>query len=96
MKYKTEYRTEQFYPSYYNERRPEPIGLPSQLSYGGSSFDIILDSADLFDNVNNVKNAVVIVIRTGFSTHSMVPLFFYVVIFISLISFRTWDSATSN
>jgi hypothetical protein len=73
VKYKTEYRTEQFYPSYYNERRPEPIGLPRQLSYGGPSFDVILDSADLFNNVNYVKNTVVILIRTGFSTHSMVP-----------------------
>src|ERR1700685_421691 len=34
----TEYRVETFYPSYYNERRPEPQGLPNTLSYGGGYF----------------------------------------------------------
>ncbi|KAF9447951.1 copper radical oxidase [Macrolepiota fuliginosa MF-IS2] len=71
VKYPTEYRTEIFYPSYYNERRPQPKGLLSQLSYGGPVFDIQLDSDDLFGNVQNVKNASVIIIRTGFSTHAM-------------------------
>ncbi|KAF8070115.1 glyoxal oxidase [Lyophyllum atratum] len=69
--YKTEYRTERFYPSYYNERRPQPVGLLRQLSYGGPSFDVTLDSDDLFGDVENVKNAKVVIIRTGFSTHSM-------------------------
>lgn len=75
VKYKTEYRTEKFYPSYYNERRPQPVGLPGQLAYGGPSFNITLDSNDLFNNVDNVKNTTVILMRTGFSTHSMVLLF---------------------
>jgi hypothetical protein len=79
IKYKTEYRTEQFYPSYYNERRPQPLGLPQQLNYGGPSFDVILDSNDLFNNVGNVINTTVIIIRTGFSTHSMVLLLLCVV-----------------
>ncbi|KAK0476749.1 glyoxal oxidase [Armillaria novae-zelandiae] len=69
--YPTEYRVEKFYPSYYNERRPEPHGILKQLSYGGPYFDISLDSQDLFGNVQNVQSAKVIVIRTGFSTHSM-------------------------
>ncbi|EKM74650.1 hypothetical protein AGABI1DRAFT_116791 [Agaricus bisporus var. burnettii JB137-S8] len=69
--YPTEYRTELFYPSYYNERRPEPEGLIPQLSYGGPTFDIQLDSDDLFGDINNVKEARVVILRTGFSTHAM-------------------------
>ncbi|KAF8962438.1 glyoxal oxidase [Flammula alnicola] len=71
VKYPTEYRTERFYPSYYNQRRPQPKGLLSQLSYGGPSFDIVLDSDDLFGDVANVVNATVVIIRPGFSTHSI-------------------------
>lgn len=72
MTFPTEYRVERFYPSYYNQRRPQPQGLLEQLSYGGPSFDVTLSSADLFGNVQNVQNASVIVLRTGFSTHAMV------------------------
>lgn len=72
IKYPTEYRTERFYPSYYNSRRPQPVGILSQLSYGGPSFTISLDSDDLFEDVNNVRNATVVVVRPGFSTHAMV------------------------
>ncbi|KXN90857.1 Galactose oxidase [Leucoagaricus sp. SymC.cos] len=71
IKYPTEYRTELFYPSYYNERRPQPKGILSQLSYGGPTFDIQLDSDDLFGDVSNVNNTRVVIIRTGFSTHAM-------------------------
>ncbi|KAG6866368.1 hypothetical protein C0991_005289 [Blastosporella zonata] len=71
IKYPTEYRTERFYPSYYNERRPQPVGILAELSYGGPSFTISLDSDDLFGDVNNVNNATVVVIRPGFSTHTM-------------------------
>ncbi|KAF8194592.1 glyoxal oxidase [Pholiota molesta] len=71
VKYPTEYRTEKFYPSYYNERRPQPQGLLDQLTYGGSSFDVLLDSEDLFGDVRNVANATVAVLRPGYSTHSM-------------------------
>jgi hypothetical protein len=70
--YPTEYRVERFYPSYYNDRRPQPQGLLEQLSYGGPSFDVSLSADDLFGNVQNVQNASVIVLRTGFSTHTMV------------------------
>ncbi|KAF4610671.1 hypothetical protein D9613_007314 [Agrocybe pediades] len=69
--YPTEYRTERFYPSYYNQRRPQPKGLLTQLSYGGPSFDVVLDSDDLSGDVKNVDSAQVVVIRTGFSTHNM-------------------------
>lgn len=70
--YPTEYRTERFYPSYYNQRRPQPAGIPSQLTYGGASFNMSLTSDDLFGNVQNLNSATVVVIRPGFSTHAMV------------------------
>lgn len=71
VEYPTEYRTEVFYPSYYNQRRPQPKGLLSQYSYGGPTFDIELDSDDLFGNIENVNGTRVVLIRTGFSTHAM-------------------------
>jgi len=72
VKYPTEYRTELFYPSYFNERRPQPQGLLAQYSYGGPSFNVSLTSDDLFGDVENVKTAKVVIIRPGFATHAMV------------------------
>ncbi|TFK27224.1 copper radical oxidase [Coprinopsis marcescibilis] len=69
--YPTEYRTELWYPTWYNERRPQPRGLLAQLSYGGPSFDITLDSEDLSGNVENVKSVKVTLVRPGFSTHNI-------------------------
>ena len=74
VKYPTEYRTERFYPLYYNQRRPQPKGLVSELSYGGDPFDISLDSDDLFSDINNIVNTTVVVLRPGFSTHAIVSL----------------------
>jgi len=71
VKYPTEYRTEIFYPLYYNQRRPQPLGLLSQYSYGGPNFIVSLSSADLFGDVENVKTAKVVIIRTGFATHAI-------------------------
>ncbi|KAI0779446.1 copper radical oxidase [Fomes fomentarius] len=71
VKFVTEYRVEYFYPEYYNERRPEPEGILSQLSYGGDYFNVTLSKDDLKGDVNNVKNTKVVIIRTGFSTHTM-------------------------
>ncbi|KAF5385893.1 hypothetical protein D9615_002586 [Tricholomella constricta] len=71
VEYPTEYRTERFYPPYYNKRRPQPVGLLRQLSYGGPSFDVTLDADDLFGDIENVKKASIVIIRPGFSTHSM-------------------------
>ncbi|KAM6502144.1 copper radical oxidase [Amanita muscaria] len=71
LEYPTEYRTERFYPSYYNQRRPQPGGIPTQLTYGGPGFNITLNSDDLFGNVQNINSAMVVVIRPGFSTHAM-------------------------
>ncbi|KAF8198084.1 glyoxal oxidase [Pholiota molesta] len=65
------YRTELFYPSYFNERRPQPQGILAQLSYGGPYFNISLDSTDLSGDVNNANLTKVVIIRPGFSTHAM-------------------------
>ncbi|CAE7079095.1 unnamed protein product [Rhizoctonia solani] len=71
IKYPTEYRVERFYPLYYSERRPEPNGLLSQLSYGGNYFNVTLTKDDLFGNVTMISTAKVVLIRPGFSTHAM-------------------------
>jgi hypothetical protein len=71
-KYFTEYRTERFFPPYYNEKRPQPKYLPTQLSYGGPAFEVLLDSDDLFGDAQNTVTASVVVIRQGFSTHALV------------------------
>ena len=85
VKFPTEYRVEYFYPSYYNQRRPEPSGLPSTLSYGGDYFNVTLKKDDLLGDVNNVKSTQVIVIRTGFSTHTMVSYIDHSSVTISVI-----------
>ncbi|CAA7261864.1 unnamed protein product [Cyclocybe aegerita] len=71
VKYPTEYRTELFYPSYYNERRPQPKGLLAKYSYGGQPFDVTLDAEDLFNDVSNINQTKVVIIRPGFSTHAI-------------------------
>ena len=72
VKFPTEYRVEYFYPEYYNERRPEPAGIPTTLSYGGPYFNISLTKDDLASNSSNLDATQVVVIRTGFSTHGIV------------------------
>ncbi|KLO12283.1 glyoxal oxidase [Schizopora paradoxa] len=71
VKYSTEYRVEYFYPEYYNSQRPEPQGLPTTLTYGGAYFNVTLNATDLSNNMTNLANAQVVVIRTGFSTHAL-------------------------
>jgi hypothetical protein len=70
--YPTEYRTQLFYPLYYNARRPQPQGLLPSYTYGGPYFDISLDKEDLFQNASNAAQAKVVIIRPGFSTHCIV------------------------
>ena len=72
VEYPTEYRTELFYPSYYNERRPQPNGLLATYTYGGPYFNIFLDAEDLSNDLSNVNRTKVVIIRPGFSTHCMV------------------------
>ncbi|KAF8491027.1 glyoxal oxidase [Gautieria morchelliformis] len=69
--YPTDYRVERFFPSYYNQRRPQPSGLPTQLTYGGAYFNVSLSSTDLGGSTANLKNTTVVVIRQGFSTHAI-------------------------
>ncbi|KAF9527368.1 copper radical oxidase [Crepidotus variabilis] len=71
VRYPTEYRSELFYPPYYNERRPQPNGIPTQLSYGGPAFGVVLNADDLSHDISNVNSTKVVIIRPGFSTHSM-------------------------
>jgi hypothetical protein len=74
--YPTTYRAEKFYPAYFNAAvRPNPDGVPKNLTYGGQPFDITFDSSS-FDKSKLDANAAasktkVIVIRQGFSTHAM-------------------------
>lgn len=63
----TKYSVERWYPSWYNEVRPGNDALPSTLSYGGSYFNVTLNSTDL----TTVQSAKVSVLRTGFSTHAI-------------------------
>ena len=65
---------EKFYPSYFNQRRPQPQGLLQKLSYGGLPFNVTLSKDDLFGSVDNIKSTTVVVMRTGFSTHTMVSI----------------------
>lgn len=68
--YPTEYRVERFYPDFYTATRPQPTGLPTSLSYGGSYFDVQLSSSDV-GPLSNLDNTKVVLIRPGFSTHAM-------------------------
>ena len=66
----TEYRLEQWYPTWYNEPRPtQPTN--EQLSYGGGSFDVVLTKDDLAGKAENLKTAKMVVIRNGFATHGV-------------------------
>lgn len=69
--YPTEYRVEMFYPEYFDRPRPKPRGLPSNLTYGGPSFDIQLSASDLSNNATLIDTASVVIMRTGYSTHAM-------------------------
>ncbi|BGP20436.1 hypothetical protein JCM10213v2_008584 [Rhodosporidiobolus nylandii] len=68
--YKTEWRVERFYPSYYDSPRPAPTGLPTSLSYGGDPFTLALPSSSV-DGVDLEADVSVMLIRTGFSTQSV-------------------------
>ncbi|KAF8334884.1 glyoxal oxidase N-terminus-domain-containing protein, partial [Cantharellus anzutake] len=70
----TEYRTEKFFPWYYNHARPQPIGaIPGRLSYGGNFFTIRLRGASLQGLTPGVAatRSKAVIIRTGFSTHGV-------------------------
>jgi hypothetical protein len=66
-KWATSYSVERWYPKWFNEERPGNLGLPETLSYGGSYWNMTLNTTD--EAV--VKTAKVNVIRGGFSTHTI-------------------------
>ncbi|KAG9013502.1 hypothetical protein FRB90_005995 [Tulasnella sp. 427] len=71
VRYPTRTSVERFFPAYYDKTRPDPQNLPSQLGYGGPSWNITLSAADLLGSMgSNLPTAKVVLIRTGFSTHA--------------------------
>jgi len=88
----TEYRTEYFYPDYYNLPRPQPQGLPATISYGGNSFDITLSQTDVGSDSSILSVTKVVLIRPGFSTHAINMGQRYV----QLNSTATFDSASGG
>ncbi|KAJ7596335.1 glyoxal oxidase, partial [Mycena floridula] len=69
----TEYRSEIFYPPYFSSStKPEPSGIPSTLSYGGSPFDITIPGTSYSGSANDAaESAMVSVVRPGWTTHAM-------------------------
>lgn len=63
------YVVPRFYPSYYDEPRPAPTGIPTSISYGGKYFDLTLPADSL--NGTDLSTVKVALIRTGYSTHAM-------------------------
>ncbi|GAA5927266.1 hypothetical protein JCM3775_002499 [Rhodotorula graminis] len=68
--FKTEFRVERFFPSYFDAPRPEPTGLPSTITYGGAPFDLDLPASSLGD-ANLDSDISIMLMRFGFSTHVM-------------------------
>ncbi len=66
--WRTRTDADKWYPWYYNEPRPTYTGAPTTISYGGSSFDLVLPGVT--DN-STVQNTQVVLIRGGFNTHAI-------------------------
>lgn len=71
--YPTTYQAEIFYPPYFNATtRPQPIGIPSTLSYGGNPFDILVPATSYSGSANDAADSTTVVVhRPGFTTHAM-------------------------
>ncbi|KAF7984146.1 hypothetical protein HWV62_16798 [Athelia sp. TMB] len=70
--YPTTYQAEIFYPPYFVANRPIPTGVPSQLSYGGSPFDVTVPASSYAGSSNTAAaNTAVVLTRGGFTTHGM-------------------------
>ncbi|KAG5642480.1 hypothetical protein DXG03_002730 [Asterophora parasitica] len=69
----TGYRSEIFYPPYFNATtRPTPSGVPQTISYGGNSFDITIPASSYTGSANHAaENTTVVLLRGGFTTHAM-------------------------
>jgi len=71
--YPTTYDAEIFYPPYFAATtRPNPSGIPSNLTYGGNSFDITVPASSYSGSANDAAaNTTVAITRGGFTTHAM-------------------------
>ncbi|KAI5119539.1 hypothetical protein M0805_008525 [Coniferiporia weirii] len=68
----TTYKAEIFYPPYFNSSKPEPQGVPTTLTYGGSYFNVTVPASSYSGSANDAaENTTVWVIRQGFTTHAM-------------------------
>lgn len=67
----TTYKAEIFYPPYFSATtRPEPKGIPTSLSYGGTPFDVTIASSAYSGSSNTaVESVIVSVVRPGWTTH---------------------------
>jgi hypothetical protein len=72
-KYPTTYAVEIFYPDYFSATtRPQPSGIPSNLSYGGDPFDITVPASSYSGSSNDAADSAIIsVVRPGWTTHGM-------------------------
>ncbi|KAG6333443.1 hypothetical protein ID866_5645 [Astraeus odoratus] len=71
--YPTTYTVEIFYPPYFSASvRPQPTGIPKQLSYGGDYFNITVPASSYSGSANAAAaNTTVVLSRGGFTTHAM-------------------------
>ena len=69
----TTYKAEIFYPPYFKAaNRPVPSGIPSNLTYGGSYFDIKVPASSYSGSSNTAAESTkIMVIRPGWTTHGM-------------------------
>lgn len=68
----TTYKAEIFYPLYWSSSRPQPSGVPTNLTYGGDYFNITVPGNSYSGSANSAAaNTSVWVIRQGFTTHAM-------------------------
>ena len=69
----TTYQAEIFYPPYFSaSTRPAPTGMPTNLTYGGSSFNITIPASSYSGSANDAADSATCVIhRGGFTTHAM-------------------------
>ena len=63
----TEYRAERFYPPYFSASiRPQPTGMPQNLSYGGDPFNITIPPTSYSGSANDAAgNSTVVIVRPG-------------------------------
>lgn len=69
----TTYQAEIFYPPYFSATtRPEPSGIPPNLTYGGNPFDITIPASSYSGSANDAADsAIIAVVRPGWTTHAM-------------------------